>query len=565
VNVKTAHAYHHPAAVAAAVKREDVGGARVVFVNMPLRESAPPNCAPTGIALLAARLSAFGVRVSCLDLNACRVRVPGAGAAGRLLTFAEAETALREHVRVHGHPHVVAISGMVTTLRWQEWAAAAARRVSPDAFVVSGGGLATEFREGLFEWIPELDGVAHSEGDDVILKIVYDAVKIKELGLPMASANGHLRPYLRDVHAVRPRFVYDGGRPLNLDALPFPDYGVLGGPALETYVTNPIWGAAAGNSSAAPFTMTRSINTVSSRGCPFSCRFCFRGATGERNYGVLSAARFAEEMAHLRDAHGVDFVGVFDDNFMVQRQRVLDMVPHMEPLARAGLRWGTHGRLDEAADLRPDTGFNAPLRVDAMRRSGCVYIGFGAESANKHTLSDMGKGGFILSNGVDRVGGHEFPRTMMAGVQNTKRAGIHANLTWIMGYPGETLERLQTSVAFMEWQEAFYRTCGDAAGTVNKQMFVATAYPGTEMFAHPRVREVLGEKFGLRFTPDNAAVVDPALRAYVLELDDATKVLSGADGSPVYFGAMPEDQFLRARELAEAGKTHDILGMGGSK
>lgn len=556
--VRTAFPYHHPAAVAAKITGEDIGGARVVFLNMPLRESAPPNCAPTGIALLAARLLAQGVRVSCLDLNAIRLN-------GKAPSFIEAEELLRKHIETYGTPHVVAISGIVTTLRWQEWAGRTARALATGAFIVSGGGLATEFREGLLEWIPELDGVAHSEGDDVILKIVYDAVKINELTLARAEANGHLRPYYRGERNGRPVFVYDGGRPHQLDALPYPDYGVLGSEALETYIRNPIWGAAAGNSSAAPFTMSRSINTVSSRGCPFACRFCFRGATGERNYGVLSAERFAAEMRHLRDVHGVDFIGVFDDNFMVQRQRIFDLVPHMEPLAREGLRWGTHGRLDEAADLRPGTGFNAPLRVDAMRQAGCVYIGFGAESANKHTLEDMGKGGFILSNGVETIGGHEFPRTMLEGVKNTKRAGIHANLTWIMGYPGETMERLQTSVAFMAWQEQFYRSCGDAAGTVNMQMFVATAYPGTEMFAHPRVREVLHEKFGLNFGSDGFPEVDRALRSYVLELDDATKVLTGADGSPVYFGAMPEAQFLRARELVESGRTQDILGMGRSK
>lgn len=561
--VETACSYHHPGAVAAKITGAEIGGANVVFVNMPLRESAPPNCAPTGIALMAARLRQANVRVTCVDLNA--IRVKDGTPAGRLLTQDEAEAELRLHFKRFGAPHVVAISGMVTTLRWQIFTAAVARKLAPGAFVVSGGGLATEFREGLFDWIPGLDAVAHSEGDDVILKIVYDAVKVAELGFGRAEANGHLRPYYRGRRNGRRAFVYDGGRPSQLDALPFPHYDVLGQDALETYILNPIWGAAAGNSSAAPFTMSRSINTISSRGCPFACRFCFRGATGERNYGVLTASRFAAEMKHLRDVHGVDFIGVFDDNFMVQRQRIFDLVPHMKPLVEAGLRWGTHGRLDEAADLRPGSGFNLPLRVDAMKEAGCVYIGFGAESANKGTLEDMGKGGFILANGVENIGGHEFPRTMLEGVRNTKRAGIHANLTWIMGYPGETLERLQTSVAFMEWQEEFYRTCGDASGTVNKQMFVATAYPGTEMFAHPRVRAVLGKTFGIKFQQSGFPVMDEALRSYVLELDDATKVLAGADGAPVYFGEMPEDQFLRARELVEAGRTKEILGMGRSK
>ena len=35
-----------------------------------------------------------------------------------------------------------------------------------------------------------------------------------------------------------------------------------------------------------------------------------------------------------------------------------------------------------------------------MAESGCIYIGFGAESADEHTLTLMKKGGFILRNGI---------------------------------------------------------------------------------------------------------------------------------------------------------------------
>ena len=52
----------------------------------------------------------------------------------------------------------------------------------------------------------------------------------------------------------------------------------------------------------------------------------------------------------------------------------------------------THTRMDEADE-----------RLIDMAKSGCVYIGFGAESADEHTLTLMNKGGFILRNGMTPI------------------------------------------------------------------------------------------------------------------------------------------------------------------
>lgn len=527
------HNYIHPGSLVKGMPPNAIRSIKVMFINMPVRENAIPNCLPYGVCLLAATLRRWGAEPSIIDLNAHRD-----------LTCNMVETLILRGLIKHGEPVVVALSGIITTLGWQEKVSKIIRKYVPDVFLVSGNGLATEFKSGLFNWIPELDGVADSEGDDSIVKIVYDATNINRLGFGKSLDYGLLEPYHAGEKDGRHRFLYSGGRPSDLDNLPLPAYDLLEEHIRETYIKNPVWGLAAQNSSATPFQMTRSINTISSRGCPFSCNFCFRGSTGERNYGVRSAESFQTEMRTMKTMYNLDFIGILDDNFMVQKQRVIDFSKLMKPV---NIRWGVHGRMDEAQDER----------VHAMADGGCVYIGFGGESASAMTLSSMDKGGFTLTNGVEKVDDYEFPVTYMNAIKNTHKAGVHANVTWMMAYPRETLKELQTTVAFIRWQEGIY---GDKE-SVNKKLFVATAYPGTAMFSDPKVKDVMASNFGISYNPDQSPVCDDNMRDYVLSLGDATQVIIGKTGKPINFSNMPDDTFLEAKQHIEQDNLYKILEM----
>lgn len=535
---------------------------------MPLRESARPNTPPQGPALLAARLRLYGAEVSILDLNAYRLQDEEAQRRdlpyGRHLSHEEAFALLERHLAKHGSPQLIGLSGMITTLRWQKLMASACRTLAPDAYLVSGGGLATEIRDGLFTWIPELDAVGHSEGDDIVLRMAEDALRVSKAGgrrsLEMLR-QGTQSPFVFEREGL-PKFVYHGDRVHDLDALPFPAWDLLhedvdGQSILEQYIRVPVWGVGANNSSATSFSMERSLTTVSSRGCPYACKFCYRGAQGERQYRMRSAESLAAEVAWLKRSYDVDFVGFPDDNFAVDRDRIQELP---KAFAGLGIRWGTHTRLDEADD-----------RLVPMSESGCVYIGFGAESASASVLKQMGKGGFMLKRGMVQPAGADFlfPRTMVEGVEWCAKTEIHANCTWIMAYPGETLIDLQTSIGFILWQRERAMT-GLVSGTesyeqawnsVNHKMFTATAYPGTEMFKDEKVRRLLRETFDLTFGADGQPLIDEALHRYVLELDDATKVLNGNDGRPLNFGEMPDDLFLRARQLIDEGRLESVLDL----
>jgi radical SAM superfamily enzyme YgiQ (UPF0313 family) len=196
---------------------------------------------------------------------------------------------------------------------------------------------------------------------------------------------------------------------------------------------------------------------------------------------------------------------------------------------------------------------------------GCVYIGFGAESADPDIIESMQKGGFILKNGMTKIADRQFPTTMVAAVRAVADVGIHGNCTWIMGWPGETLEQLQTSVAFIRWQEEYLgQQLGPeiAANAVNKSIFMATAYPGTDLFVLEPVRHRLHQQFGINFNPNtHQPICDEAFEQYVIALDDATKLLVDPEGRPLNYSGMSDDVLLQAKEHIESGNTFQILDM----
>jgi len=536
---------------------------------MPLRETATPNTPPEGPLILAAILRRLDAEVHLLDLNAYRIKdklsekrgMPN----GRHMTYGETRDMLTKHIENAGDQDLVAFSGKITTLRWQEEMAKIVKSLQPECFLVTGNGLATEIKQGLFNWIPELDAIGRSEGDNIIVDIAKDSMIIKEKGMKKAIASGMLsRAHAGEINGKH-RFIYEGGRPGDLDSIPYGAIDLLekdpyGYNVLEDYIKVPVWGIAANNSSATPFQMKRSLTTVSSRGCPYACAFCYRGSQGERNYGMRSCEHIAKQVRGYVDRYNLDFIGFPDDNFAVDRRRIKKMVPVFKEYGLDDVRWGTHTRMDEADD-----------RIYDMSASGCVYIGFGAESADPYTLKLMKKGGFILKNGLTekKVNGkaYQFPTTMVTAVENCKKANIHGNCTWIMAYPGEGLQHLKTSVAFIKWQQQFW-TKNLSPDTVeydmsyrgvNQQMFTATAYPGTEMWKV--VRPKLTEHFEISFDKTGEPVCDENFHKYVLELDDATKVLNNKNGEPVNFGDMPMDKFLLAREHVDSNEIEKILEM----
>jgi radical SAM superfamily enzyme YgiQ (UPF0313 family) len=134
---------------------------RILFINMPIREHAPPKDIPLGPLSLSSYINSKEYESTILDLNLYR---PNKNNIYKDLY----NTILNKF----DNQNVILLSGLITTLKYQEIVAKIIREISNSTYIVSGGGLATDIKSLLFEWIPELNAINIGPGEQTILDII---------------------------------------------------------------------------------------------------------------------------------------------------------------------------------------------------------------------------------------------------------------------------------------------------------------------------------------------------------------------------------------------------------
>lgn len=116
-------------------------------------------------------------------------------------------------------------------------------------------------------------------------------------------------------------------------------------------------------------------------GCPFKCSFCgVHAAYGNREI-VESPARTEAILSHLVSKYGADSVQFYDMNFFLREDHARELAWRLTALS---LRWWCEARIDIVGSYSDTT-------LNALRRSGCTMIFFGAESGSDWVLKDMEK------------------------------------------------------------------------------------------------------------------------------------------------------------------------------
>ena len=160
------------------------------------------------------------------------------------------------------------------------------------------------------------------------------------------------------------------------------------------------------------------VNTA--RGCIFNCTFCYHVFKMKR-YRTRPIAKICEEIKHLQDKYGVNYIQFFDELTLYSKVQALEFA---EGIIKSGLKFWWNA--DCRAGLFKEGDLDLALK---LKEAGCQALGYSLESADKDILKDMNK--FIT---VDQF------ETQTRILQ---KAGIMTMTSIVIGYPKETVETIQ--------------------------------------------------------------------------------------------------------------------------
>lgn len=156
------------------------------------------------------------------------------------------------------------------------------------------------------------------------------------------------------------------------------------------------------------------------RGCPHRCEFCAIGPF----YGPVPRRRPVAEVAAELKALGPGHYFMVDDNFLTDREALLELCQAMIPL---GIRWSGQISLEAAHDRE---------LLQLLRASGCTALIIGFESLEAGNLQQMGKTVNLRWADYEQA------------VRNLYGAGIMIYGTFVIGYDHDTPETLERLYRF---------------------------------------------------------------------------------------------------------------------
>lgn len=196
---------------------------------------------------------------------------------------------------------------------------------------------------------------------------------------------------------------------------------------------------------------TRAISLLTSRGCPFGCRFCGSPKAFGRSVTYYPLQEVVSNMSRLSSKYGFRAFRIMDDTFTLNNRRVIEFCDLVSPF---GWRMSclTNVRTVRAATLQ------------RMRSAGFEFVAIGAESANEAVLKLANK--------------RQSQEDIRRAVAMINDAGLKAEVLFIIGLPGETVGSLSETISLAKELKAY---------RVHAQFF--TPFPGCEF--HDQI-----ERFG---------------------------------------------------------------------
>lgn len=187
---------------------------------------------------------------------------------------------------------------------------------------------------------------------------------------------------------------------------------------------------------------------ILTRGCPFPCTFCSGNLISGKKIRKRSVPGAIEEIEYLYREFGIREFHVIDDNFTCDKEFAKDFLRALKS-KKLDISWAVPNgvrmeNLDEEL-------------LSLMKGTGLYLISLGIESGSDRVLKSMKKGtttDFIRKT-VNRI----------------RKAGIDIAGFFIIGFPGETVDDIRSTIKFSL-----------ELGLIRANFFTYLPFPGTESY-----------------------------------------------------------------------------------
>lgn len=220
----------------------------------------------------------------------------------------------------------------------------------------------------------------------------------------------------------------------DLDSLPFPAYDLVDLPAYWRKQSMP------------PVSYRRYVTLISSRGCPYGCKWCQK-LLG-RSYRTHSAERIVDEILYYKRTFGVVDFEFQDEIFNMDHKR---LITFCDLIHKNNLKI----KLAFPSGLRTD--ILEESEIDALISAGAYFSAFALETGSPRLQKAMGK--------------HlDIPR-FLHNVEYAVKKGIFSSGFVMLGFPTETAA---------EMEETIRVTCSSVLHTAS--FFIVMPLPNTEVY-----------------------------------------------------------------------------------
>jgi radical SAM superfamily enzyme YgiQ (UPF0313 family) len=151
---------------------------------------------------------------------------------------------------------------------------------------------------------------------------------------------------------------------------------------------------------------------ITSRGCPHFCVFCSSPQFWQKRTRFRSPQNIIDEIQYLYENHGIIYFSVRDDNFTLDKKRVLKFARLLQQ-SNMFIMWNCQARVDTVDDEM----------LIAMKRAGLEHIQYGVESGSEKILKRYDK--------------HTSLKKIEQAAAATRRVGVYLSIYLMSGMIGE--------------------------------------------------------------------------------------------------------------------------------